>query len=72
MRAQVVFQSDNDGFGSQSLPDRISPRPPFAIFGSWTSAPERIASIGLDLSKVGHPLVNPSAFLDTELSASAR
>jgi hypothetical protein len=26
-----VFQSDNDGFGSQSVPDRISPRRPFAV-----------------------------------------
>jgi len=46
--------------------------PLFASFGVRTVGPERIASIGLDLSKVGHPLVNPSAFLDTELSASAR
>jgi len=30
-----------------------------------TDAAERIASIGLDLSKGGHPLVSPSVFLDT-------
>jgi hypothetical protein len=51
---------------------RISPRPPFAVFGFWAGAPERIASIFLDLSKGGHPLVSLSVFLDMELSASAR
>jgi hypothetical protein len=36
---------------AKSVPDRSSPRSPFAVFGFRTGAPERIASIGLDLSK---------------------
>ncbi len=34
---------------------------PALVFG--TDGPERIASIGLDLTKGGHPLVSPSIFL---------
>ena len=41
----------NDGFGGQSVPNCISPRPPFAIFGFRTGTPEGVASIGLGLSK---------------------
>ena len=65
-----VFQSDNDRFGRQSVPNCISPRPPFASFSFRTSAPERIGAIGFDLSKRGHWLVQPSAFLQVELPAS--
>jgi hypothetical protein len=65
-----VFQSDHDGFGSQSVPNCISPRPPFASFGFRTGAPDRIASIGLDLSKRCHRLMQPTAVLHTELPAS--
>jgi hypothetical protein len=46
-----VFRSDNDDFGSHSVSNCISPRPPVASFSFRTGAPERIASIGLDLSK---------------------
>jgi hypothetical protein len=66
-----VFQSDNDGFGSQSVPNRISPRPPFAILGPRAGASERIASIGLDLSKRGHWFVSPSASWEVRLPALA-
>jgi hypothetical protein len=67
-----IFQSDNDGFGRQSMSDCVLPRPPFAIGGFGTGAPERIASIGLDLSKRSHPLASPSASLETGLPTSAR
>ena len=46
-----VFQIDNDGFGGQSVPSCVLPRPSFASFALWTGASERIASIGVDLSK---------------------
>jgi hypothetical protein len=49
LRVFDVFQSDNDGFGGQSVPNRISPRPPLASFGVRTGA--AVALIGLDLSK---------------------
>jgi len=47
-----VFQSGNDGFSSQSVPKCISP--PLASFGLRTCAPQRVASVGFDLSKRGH------------------
>jgi hypothetical protein len=65
-----IFQSDNDSFGSQSVPDRISSRSLFAILGPRAGAPERIASIGLDLSKRGHWFVTPSAFWEVPSGAA--
>ena len=65
-----IFQSDNDRFGRQSMPDCILPRAPFNVFGLRTGAPEDAASIGLYLPKQSHPLASPWAFLEAELPAS--
>jgi hypothetical protein len=66
-----IFQSDDDSFGRQTMSDCIVPRSPFSIFGFRTRAAERIASIGLDLSKRSHPFPRPSVFCETKLFASA-
>jgi len=63
-----VFRSDNDDFGSHSVSNCISPRPPLASFSFRTGAPER-SSIDLDLSKRGHWFVQPSAVLQAEFPA---
>src|SRR5262245_2428358 len=66
-----VFERGNDGLRRQSMSDCVLPRPPFAVFGFRTGAAQRIASIGLDLSKRSHPRVSLSGFSETEPPASA-
>jgi hypothetical protein len=65
-----VFQSDNDGFGSQSVPNCISPRPPFASVSFRTCALECVASVGFDLSERGHWRARPTTVLPAELLVS--
>src|SRR5262245_41873929 len=66
-----IFERGNDGLRRQSMSDCVLPRPPFAIFGFRPGAPQRIASIGLDLSKRSHPRVSLWGFSETEPPASA-
>src|SRR5262249_28743734 len=65
-----IFERGNDGLRRQSMSDCVLPRPPFAIFGFRPSAPQRIASIGLDLSERSHPRVSLLGFSQTEPPAS--
>src|SRR6516164_6590751 len=60
-----IFERDNDGFRRQSMSDCVLTRPPFAIFGFRPSAPQRIASVGLDLSKRSHPRASLSGCSET-------
>ena len=46
-----VFQSSDDRFGCQSMPDSVGSRSLFAIVGFRPGAPQRVASIGLELLK---------------------
>jgi nucleoside-diphosphate-sugar epimerase len=49
---------------AQSMPDGVASCLPFALFGSGTGASDGVASIGDKLSKRGHGLQRPMAFLD--------
>ena len=64
-----IFERGNDGLRRQSMSDCVLPRPPFSIFGFRPGAPQRIASIGLDLSERSHSRM--SGFSETEPPASA-
>jgi hypothetical protein len=66
-----IFEGDNDGFCRQSMSDCILPRALFAVFGFWAGAPQRIASIRLDLSQRSHSLAIPHGLLEAELPAAA-
>src|SRR6516165_9465555 len=66
-----IFERDNDGFRRQSMSDCVLPRPPFAIFGFRPGAAQRIAPIGLDLSKRSHPRASVSGCSKTGPPASA-
>jgi hypothetical protein len=46
-----VFQSSDDRFGCQSMPDSVGSLSLFAIVGFRPGAPQRVASIGLELLK---------------------
>ena len=39
----------NDGFRAQSVPNRVSPRPAFALIRVGTGASDGVAPVGLDL-----------------------
>jgi hypothetical protein len=52
-------------FSGQPVPDRVLPRPAFAVFGCRTGTSERVAPIGFDLSERGHGLVGRSVRMET-------
>jgi hypothetical protein len=66
-----IFQSNNNDFGSQSVPDRILPRPLFAAFGFRSGAHERILRRLASICRKEVIRSCPSVFLDTEVPASA-
>src|SRR2546430_8360088 len=63
-RSVVLDVLDNldDGFRAQTMPDRVPPRPAFALLGVGTGASDGVASVGLNLSKRGHGLTRPTLF----------
>jgi hypothetical protein len=46
-----ILQGSDDGFGRQTMADRVAARPPFAFLGPWTGTLLRVPSVSLELAK---------------------
>jgi hypothetical protein len=63
-----ILDDLDDGFSGQPVPDRVLPRPAFAVFSGRTGTSERVAPIGFDLSERGHGLVGRSVTVEATFS----